>query len=272
MEEPMVKRRGNNALKKTQKQQTGAEWAQQTRGLRARLGISQGELARLLDCSAMTVSRWEKGRVAPTAHYYIELGKLAGKADCWFYWERAGLQSSDVVRALPERERRHLPETTNVSLDLAEAGSGKRMTDEHKPKLAHIPVLQAIAGTHGGQGDKRDNLNRIPAREMVGAPLEWCPNPGYTSLLRVSGHSMEPLIHNGDIAAVDSSETDRSKLDGKVVIASNPEKGLCVSRFRHYAKFDILESENREYRAVVLGSRSGWHIVAKVLWWISAAP
>jgi phage repressor protein C with HTH and peptisase S24 domain/DNA-binding XRE family transcriptional regulator len=234
--------------------------------------MSQGELARLLDCSAMTVSRWEKGRVAPTAHYYIELGKLAGKPDCWFYWERAGLQSSDVVRALPEAQGKHLPETSAMRMDSAEAGSGKKLTELQQPKLAHIPVLQATAGTHGGQGDKRDNLNRIPARQVMGAPLDWCPNPGYTSLLRISGRSMEPLIHNGDIAAVDSSETDRSKLDGKVVIASNSEKGLCVSRFRHYSKFDILESENREYRAVVLGSRSGWHIIAKVLWWISAAP
>ena len=93
----------------TGKPRSANEWAQQTRDLRARLGISQSELARLLDCSAMTVSRWEKGRVAPSAHYYIELGKLAGKPDCWFYWEKAGLQSSDVVRVLPERERKQLP-------------------------------------------------------------------------------------------------------------------------------------------------------------------
>ena len=106
----------------------------------------------------------------------------------------------------------------------------------------------------------------------MGAPVEWCPNPGYTSLLRVRGHSMEPLIHDGDIAAVDSSQTDRAQLDGKVVIVTSEEKGLCVSRLRRYPKFDVLESENREYQAVVLGKSSGWRIVARVLWWISAAP
>jgi len=106
----------------------------------------------------------------------------------------------------------------------------------------------------------------------MGAPLEWCPNPGYTSLLRVRGHSMEPLIHDGDIAAVDSSQTDRMQLGGKIVIVSSEEKGLCVSRLRRYPKFDVLESENREYQAVVLDKSSGWHIVARVLWWISAAP
>ena len=248
----------------TEKPRSTNDWAQQTRELRARLGISQSELARLLDCSAMTVSRWEKGRVAPSAHYYIELGKLAGKPDCWFYWEKAGLQSSDVVRVLPERERKQLPAEVDAELDHAHAGP--------KPKMVHIPVLQATAGTHGGEGDKRSNLSRIPARTVMGAPQDWCPHPGYTSLIRINGQSMEPLIHSGDIAAVDSSDTDRAKLDGKIVIVSHEEKGLCVSRFRRYSKFDMLESENREHRAVVMGNRAGWRIVAKVLWWISAAP
>src|SRR5438045_227579 len=235
------------------------EWAKRIHDLRARLRIPQGELARLLDCSAMTVSRWENGQLEPTAHYYVELGKLAGKADCWFYWERAGLQSSDVVRVLPERERRQLPTQGESELDLVEAGSGARLEPLRKSKIVHIPVLQAVAGTHGGQGDKRDNLNRIPVRDMMGAPMEWCPNPGYTSLLRVKGNSMEPLLHDGDIAAVDSSQTDRALLDGKVVIVSHEENGLCVSRLRRYPKFDVLESENRGYQAVVLDKGSGWH-------------
>src|SRR5256885_6745984 len=254
------------------KERPSREWANRIREMRLRRRIPQGELARLLNCSAMTVSRWENGQLAPTAHYYIELGKLAGKPDCWFYWERAGLQSSDVVRVLPERERKQLPAQVEPQLELAEAGTGGRLEAARKSNMVHIPVLQAIAGTHGGEGDKRDNLNRIPAREVMGAPTEWCPNPGYTSLLRVKGRSMEPLIHDGDIAAVDSSQTDRTRLDGKIVIVSSEEKGLCVSRLRRYPKFDVLESENRDYQAVVLDKSSGWHIVAKVLWWISAAP
>ena len=254
------------------KERSIPEWAKRIREIRTRLRIPQGELARLLDCSAMTVSRWENGQLEPTAHYYVELGKLAGKSDCWFYWERAGLQSSDVVRVLPERERRQLPAQGEPELDLVEAGSGARVEAQRKPKIVHIPVLLAVAGTHGGEGDRRDNLSRIPARDVMGAPMEWCPNPSYTSLLRVKGSSMEPLLHDGDIAAVDSSQTDRTLLDGKVVIVTHEEKGLCVSRLRRYPKFDVLESENREYQAVVLDKSSGWHIVAKVLWWISAAP
>src|SRR5712672_4021455 len=107
--------------KRTRKDHGPTEWAEEIRNLREKLGISQGDLARSLDCSAMTVSRWENGQLAPTARYYIELGKLAGKPDCWIYWEKAGLQSSDVLRVLPERERRRL--LAQPTLDLAEAGS-----------------------------------------------------------------------------------------------------------------------------------------------------
>ena len=258
--------------KRKKKDHAPTEWAEQIRALRRKLGISQGDLARKLDCSAMTVSRWENGQLAPTARFYIELGKLAGKPDCWFYWGRAGLQSSDVMHVLNERERKEFPAQSEDQIDLAAAGSGAKRELPRKTRVVPIPVLQAVVGTHGGQGDRHGNLNYIPAREILGAPAEWCPNPGYTSLLRVRGSSMEPLIHDGDIAAVDSSQTDRADLDGKVVIVTSEEKGLCVSRLRRYPKFDVLESENREYKSVVLGKSSGWRIVARVLWWISAAP
>lgn len=258
--------------KRKKKDRAPTEWAEQIRNLRQKLAVSQGELARKLDCSAMTVSRWENGQLAPTARYYVELGKLAGKPDCWFYWGRAGLQSSDVMPVLNERERKQYPIHWDEMMDLATAGGGAKYETGRKQKVVPIPVLQATVGTHGGQGDRHGNLNYIPAREVMGAPAEWCPNPSYTSLLRVRGSSMEPLIHDGDIAAVDSSQTDRGNLDGKIVIVTSEEKGLCVSRLRRYPKFDVLESENREYKSVVLGKSSGWRIVARVLWWISSAP
>jgi phage repressor protein C with HTH and peptisase S24 domain len=259
--------------RRKRKEHGPTDWAEQIRCLRRGLGVSQGDLARKLDCSAMTVSRWENGLLAPTARYYIELGKLAGKEDCWFYWGRAGLQTSDVMPVMSERERKQYPARPEEQIDLVTAGTGGKQEQPRKPqRVVPIPVLQATVGTHGSQGDRHGNLNYIPAREVMGAPPEWCPNPGYTSLLRIHGHSMEPLIHDGDIAAVDSSQTDRTQLDGKIVIVTSEEKGLCVSRLRRYPKFDVLESENREYQAVVLGKSSGWHIIARVLWWISAAP
>jgi len=132
--------------------------------------------------------------------------------------------------------------------------------------------FKATIGTHGVQGDRRSSLRTIPSSEVIGAPANWCPNPSYTSLLRVRGHSMEPLIRNGDILAIDSFQTERSDLYGKIVVAASEKKGLCVSRLRHYEDIDVLEGENREYDPVILSKASGWRIVGRVLWWISAAP
>lgn len=83
---------------------------------------------------------------------------------------------------------------------------------------------------------------------------------------------MEPLIRDNDLVAVDSFQTERGELDGKIVVATHDEKGLCVSRLRRYDNFDILEAENRKYSGILLKKGSGWRIVGKVLWWISAAP
>jgi DNA-binding transcriptional regulator YiaG len=76
------------------------EWATRVEKLRERLQLTQMELARLLDVSAMAISRWERGINEPPAAAHIRLGKLAGSPDCWFFWERAGLSKSDIKRVL----------------------------------------------------------------------------------------------------------------------------------------------------------------------------
>jgi phage repressor protein C with HTH and peptisase S24 domain len=83
---------------------------------------------------------------------------------------------------------------------------------------------------------------------------------------------MEPVIRQGDILAVDSFQNDPAQLIGKVVVAAHEEKGLCVSHLRRYQRLYVLESEDRSHEALILDRDSGWRIVARVLWWISAAP
>ncbi len=83
---------------------------------------------------------------------------------------------------------------------------------------------------------------------------------------------MEPLIRNGDILAVDSFQTDRGGLNGKIVVAVSETSGLSVSRLRRYEDLEVLEGENRRHDPVVLNKASGWRIIGRVLWWISVAP
>lgn len=244
------------------------EWASQITALRGRMGINQAELARRLECSAMTISRWERGMLQPSAEHFVQLGNLGGETEAWFFWEMAGIEAAKMVRALSGTSRNKRPKAPR--LQMARAGAITPNSEE-VPHVIGLPFLNGIIGAHGFAGDKR-SLRTIPAAEIIGAPVSWCPNPTYTRLLRVKGHSMEPLIRQGDILAVDSFQIDRAQLYGKVVIASGSKAGLCVSRLRRYDSLDVLEAENREYDPVVLNKSSGWRIVGKVLWWISAAP
>lgn len=210
----------------------------------------------------MTVSRWERGLLQPSAEHFIQLGNLGSKNEAWFFWERAGIQPAKMVNALKGASRA----LKAPGLEGAHAGA-TAMAHE----VVGLRLLKAAIGTHGVQGDRR-SLSLIPATHIVGAPAPWCPHPGYTSLLRAKGHSMEPLIRENDILAVDSFQTERAELDGKVVIASHEQMGLCVSRLRRYDNLDVLEAENRNFEPVILNKVSGWRIVGRVLWWISAAP
>ncbi|MEY2412792.1 MAG: hypothetical protein QOD84_1398 [Acidobacteriaceae bacterium] len=250
---------------------TSPEWATRISGLRHDLQLSQSNFGAKLRCSPVTVSRWERGLMAPSTSHYIQLGNLAGKADGWFYWRRAGLRVADLMRLLPDAPALRVRSSiTPQVVDVVIAGSGAKIPTK---LLVAVPLLKVHAGTHGEVGDDLEEMDEAAADEMIAAPATWCPSPAYTKCLRVKGNSMMPLIHNGHIVAVDSSQTDISKLDGKVVIAWNEQKGLTISRFRRYGDVSVLEPENHEYKPVVFDApKDGWRIVARVLWWIGRAP
>ena len=151
-------------------------------------------------------------------------------------------------------------------------GDGQATTPGRPPHFVEVPLLKAAIGTHGQRGDRRSSLRSIPASSVVTTPASWCPNPAYTSLLRVKGHSMDPVLRHGDLVAVDSFQTERRDLYGQLVVVANEETGLCVSRLRRYDTLDVLEAESRQYDPVILSKATGWRIVGKVLWWISGTP
>jgi SOS-response transcriptional repressor LexA/DNA-binding XRE family transcriptional regulator len=250
------------------------EWAHKIQLLRHRLGLSQTSFGSRLHYSAMAVSRWESGSQEPPAQCYIQLGNLAGEPDCWVFWSRAGLKSSDLSRMFPEG-RGSLHRTKFPDFELVIAGSGKKrqvQSTTKKVKLVAIPVLAVHAATRGEIGDQQTDLDQIAADEMIAAPSTWCPNPSSTSCLRVKGSSMSPLINDGDVVAVDYSQLDPSELSGKIVVAWHREHGLTLARFLLVRGVQLLDSENREYQPIILEKDRNWRIIGRVLWWIRKAP
>jgi SOS-response transcriptional repressor LexA len=83
---------------------------------------------------------------------------------------------------------------------------------------------------------------------------------------------MSPWIDDGDIVAVDTSETDSSKLSGKIVVAWHKEHGLSLARFRRVNGIETLESENREYEPIMFSKDRNWRIIGKVVWLLRQTP
>jgi SOS-response transcriptional repressor LexA len=246
-----------------QKRTASPEWAEHITSLRERLGINQAELARRMECSAMTISRWERGLLQPSAEHFIQLGNLGNKSEAWFFWEMGGIQPAKVVDALDGSRSKKAVELHRNN------GRAASQKIELSRKLTAIPLLRATVGTHGVPGDRRSSLRGVASSTTIGVPTSWCPNPSYTSLLRVKGHTMEPLIRQGALLAVDSFQTDRTALYGQIIVAGTDQNGLCVSRLQRYDSVDLLEAEDRKYGSLILTKASRWRIVGKVLWWIS---
>jgi phage repressor protein C with HTH and peptisase S24 domain len=241
------------------------EWAVQITALRERMEINQAELARRMACSAMTISRWERGLLQPSAENYIQLGNLGNNTQAWFFWERAGIQPAKMVGAL-----RGTSGFRKSDADPRKKSSPTVNKDANNGSMnVSVPLLKAFVAAYGLEGDKR-SLRTIPAKETISVPAKWCPNPDYTSLLPVKGHTMEPLIRDGDLIAIDSFQAERENLYGTLVVATDHKTGLSLAYLRRIGAIDVLEGGDRTYEPLILGKPSGWRIVGKVLWWISS--
>lgn len=250
------------------------EWPSAIFTLRQRLGLSQSQFGSRLHYSGMAVSRWETGKQEPTPGCFIQLGNIAGEPDCWLFWARAGLKSSDL-RQMFARRRSTSRVSTSVGLEIVRVGNdakSKRSKGAPKMQIVAVPLLDLHVGTIGQTGGQFVEFDSATTEDMIAAPSVWCPNPLQTNCLRVKGTSMSPLINDGDIVAVDGSQTNPDELNRKIVVAWHRESGISLARFIAADGVHLLEPENRDYCPVAVEKDKKWQIVGKVLWWIRKGP
>jgi phage repressor protein C with HTH and peptisase S24 domain len=229
------------------------EWAEKIAKLREGLQLNQAALARLLHVSPMAVSRWERAVNEPEAGFYIQMGTLAGEPDCWYFWQRAGLPSNELIRSL----RRNSP--ARPSTKAATTG-----TDEVQRT---IPLLNVTAST-SGPGDHEPNLEHLPSIAAIVVPRDWIENHLAIKCLYVKGDGMAPLLLNGSIAAVDLSQFDRIRLYGQIVLVWHKDHGLKIHRLQRYGESEVLVSEEK-LQAPVLTIDRNWRVLGKIVWWLS---
>jgi DNA-binding XRE family transcriptional regulator len=244
-------------------------WASKIAAFRQSLKLSQQDFGTQVGTTAMSVSRWERGEAEPPADAYLRMGTVAGDPLCWYFWDRAGLSISDVERVLPsaEKRRRGFKATHGNVVHAGAAGAMAAATAD----FVTIPLLPIAVGTIGADGDREADIAISQPESLLAAPTGWCPHPRMTFCLRVKGNSMSPLILDGYIIAVDTSQVARDDLVGEIVVAQHITRGLLVSRLIRFGHTDVLVSDHREYESVAVESDSDWKLVGKVLWWTGRA-
>lgn len=238
------------------------EWADRLEGLRESLGMSQAALAKRLNVSPMAPSRWERGVHQPPADIFLELGKMAGKRDCWYFWERAGITRRDVSSVLEQPTKRR----TNGHQGLQIAAPTKVAA---KTELLAIAVYETALPV-GQIGPSKVMQNAVS--QLVVVPRSWCPSLEKTYSLRMGTNRMAPMLGINTIFGVDPADTQLDSLLGKIVFASHPECGLTVSWLQQFGRTYVLVPENKSDVPHYMQPGDEWKLEGRVLWWFSKGP
>jgi transcriptional regulator with XRE-family HTH domain len=205
-------------------------WSRTLETRRRSLHLSQSELGKKLETSAMTISRWERDQAEPPANAHIRLGRLAGYPLCWFFWGGAGLSTADLLRVLPATRRRWTADRI-PSVQVEHAVTWRKRPSE-KPTFVAVPLLPVRAATPGSEGDKVADLDQVKPEAILAAPIDGCPNPAATLSVRVIGNSMSPLILDGSTISWPTTVPLSRGVRPSYLCKSLPQMPLVVTRSR----------------------------------------
>jgi len=242
------------------------DWSQKIKDLRKALSLSQTQLGQQIGISKKIVADWEQGSREPAPQRYAQLGRLAppdsglGK---WFYrrlLQRVGAEPRRLAAALRERRERLLaPELKVVTLE--EWGERFRAL-ERLDYYVPLPLLKDEAAA----GHPRE----ISERDLDGFALiyyAWCPNPANFTCVHVRGDSMNPILNDGAIVAIDHAQRDPLLLRHRMVAARH-EDGVTIK----WLDFDaagqlVLVPENKQYPPLTLPRTHENPVVGMISWW-----
>lgn len=244
---------------------TTREWSDRLRRLLKDLKLTQARLAERLGVSPATVSRWFAGKNEPTAETYVALGNLAGRPAGNYFWERAGINISelpDLGQALS---------SIRTSLENFNLIINKKVSQHihGKSNAVAVPLMNVSAFGDRVPPNENVRLSQATVEDVLLAPLSWCPHPENILGMHVAGDSMYPTIPPGSILFVDTAVTERDELNQKLVVVAHRDLGFKVARLQRLAGSDLLVSANPKYLPLDVSNATKWKIFGEVLWWIS---
>lgn len=246
---------------------TTREWSDRLRRLLKDLKLTQAGLAERLGVSPATVSRWLAAKNEPTAETYVALGNLAGRPEGDYFWERAGIDTSEF----PDTELRQTLSSIRVSLERFNLITSKRISQHisGKSNAVAIPLMNVTAFGDRVPPNENVRLSQAKVEDVLLAPLSWCPHPENLLSMHVAGDSMYPTIPSGSILFVDTAVTERDQLNQRLVVVAHRDLGFKVARLQRLAGSDLLVSANPKYLPLDVSNATKWKVFGEVLWWIS---
>jgi transcriptional regulator with XRE-family HTH domain len=233
------------------------EWSHRIRQLILKLSVSQAGLAARLGVSPATISRWMKGSHEPTSAAYVAMGNLAGSPEGIYFFERAKLSSLQVS-------------LKDFQIVASRKLSSEVITD--KSSVVVLPLLDIVAYGDCVPPKPHVTLAQAEVKDVLMAPLRWCPHPDEMISMRLEGDSMLPIIPPDSIIVVDTAVTDRDLLHQKISVFSHRDLGFKVARLQRMPASDILVAANHNCLPVDVTDPSKWRAIGAVLWWISKDP
>ena len=121
------------------------QWSKDIRRLRSDLRLSQTAFGKILNCSAMGVSRWERGEQAPSAAFYLRMARLARRSFGWLFWNLAGLTEDDLHQ-MPNPKTRRNKRPHHLSKEIAvleaEVARSTSREDRRAALVPHLPTQE----------------------------------------------------------------------------------------------------------------------------------
>src|SRR5262249_49703686 len=154
---------------------TTREWSDRLRQLLKDLKLTQAGLAERLGVSPATVSRWLAGKNEPTAETYVALGNLAGRPDGNYFWERAGIDTSE----LPDAGLQQALSSMRASLQNFNLITTRKVGQDLKGRgnVVAVPLMNVTAFGDRVPPHENIRLSQAQVEDVLLAPLSWCPHP-----------------------------------------------------------------------------------------------
>ncbi len=237
--------------------------------------LNQGEIAEKIGIRADSLSRIKRGKAGisyETAQLMEQ--ELGYRAE----WIMSGKGPKRVEgENTPEKEG-----VVDLSTDELLEELSKRLT-ERETVTVHEPVLVWGDRSRVERHEALDNYRTVPLMASAAAAghgrvideeiESWAiihdsivPEGHEVRAVRVEGDSMEPLLPEGTIVAVDLSVDDPEAVDGHMAVAQRDSE-VVIKWWMCHEHCVTLESENSAYGAIVLEpGEEEQALIGQVVW------